>query len=709
MPPQTQESSNTTPTQAATSYFFRDQPLIITRGSPLRLGANSTPNGVNFALISRHATQVQLVLLQPCSLEIQAEIPLDSIEHRTGDHWHVRVAGLPEEFSYGYRVDGPKAIGNRFDPSLILLDPASRALSCGCHWGLTGTLPRHSLMNRRMEDHPGGVNPHIPREDSIIYELHVRGYTVDPSSGVKRRGTYSGLIEKVPYLKSLGVTAVEILPIDEFDENDCPFYNPFTGQRLKNYWGYNTIAFGAPKAAYAGNPERAAPLQEFQAMVRGFHDARIEVVLDVVFNHTSEGGDNGPTLCFRGIDNSLYYMLDDHGHNMNFSGCGNTIQSNHPVVRDMILSCLRNLVSEADVDGFRFDLASVFGRDRDGNVIAQPPVIEQISEDSLLTDTKLIAEPWDAAGLNQVDSFPGGERWSVWNGRYRDDVRKFWRGDPGMTSDLATRLCGSDDLCQTRGPLHSINFITCHDGFTLADLVSYNTKHNEMNGEGNRDGASDNCSWNCGVEGPTDRPEVLTMRGRQARNLLATLLISQGVPMILGGDEFLRTQHGNNNAWCQDNEVSWVDWSLTEKNADFLRFTRMMIALRLRHPALRRKTFLNNLGTGSPPDILWHGVEPCAPDFSELSHSLAFTLDGRGCDRPGIIDRDLFVALNAFYEPLTFQIPAAPSGRRWRRTVDTALPSPEDIAELDAGPPVPIPSEYRVESRSMIILVSESE
>ena len=707
MPPQTQDAPATTNGAAVSQYLFRENPLTITRGSPQRLGANSTPNGVNFALISRHATKVWLVLLQPCSSEVQAEIPLNPVEHRTGDHWHIRVAGLPEEFSYGYRVDGPTGNGHRFNPNLILLDPASRALSCGCHWGLTGTLPRHSLLNSRMEDHPGGMNPHIPREDSILYELHVRGYTVDPSSGVRRSATYSGLIEKIPHLKSLGVTAVELLPIDEFDENDCPFFNPFTGERLKNFWGYNTIAFGAPKAAYAGNPERGAPLQEFQSMVRGFHDSGIEVVLDVVFNHTSEGGDNGPTICFRGIDNCLYYMLDSQGHNLNFSGCGNTIQSNHPVVRDMILSSLRNLVSEGDVDGFRFDLASVFGRDRNGNVIVQPPVIEQISEDSLLTDTKLIAEPWDAAGLNQVDSFPGGERWSVWNGRYRDDVRRFWRGDPGMISALATRLCGSDDLYQTRGPLHSINFITCHDGFTLADLVSYNTKHNEMNGEGNRDGASDNSSWNCGVEGPTDRADVLALRRRQARNLMATLLISQGVPMILGGDEFLRTQKGNNNAWCQDNEVSWVDWSLAEKNADFLRFTRMMIALRLRHPVLRRKTFLNTGGTTRPPDILWHGVQPCDPDFSELSHAVAFSLDGRGSDRPGVVDRDLYVAMNAWYEPLTFHIPAAPSGRRWRRAVDTSFPSPEDILECDAGPIVPIQSEYRVGSRSMVILISE--
>ena len=441
----------------------------------------------------------------------------------------------------------------------------------------------------------------IPREDTILYELHVRGFTVDPSSGVRHPGTYAGLIEKIPYLKELGVTAVELLPIDEFDENDCPFVNPLTGEQLRNFWGYNTIAFGAPKAAYASNPERTAPWEEFRGMVQAFHDAGIEVILDVVFNHTAEGNHKGPTFNFRGLDNRLYYLLDERGRYLNYTGCGNTVNSNHPVVRNLILSCLRNLVAEADVDGFRFDLASVLGRNRRGEVMVEPPVIESISEDALLADTKMIAEPWDAAGVYQVESFPGGARWSVWNGIYRDDVRRFWRGEPGMTSALATRLCGSDDLYHGRIPLHSINFITCHDGFTLLDLVSYNNKHNEANGEANRDGTDANFSWNCGVEGPTDDPAVLALRHRQARNLIATLMVSQGVPMLLGGDELLRTQQGNNNAWCQDNAVSWVDWTCAETNTDFLRFVRQLTALRLRHPALRRKTFFRGGSGTSPP------------------------------------------------------------------------------------------------------------
>ncbi|MBV8678741.1 MAG: glycogen debranching enzyme [Planctomycetaceae bacterium] len=560
-----------------------------------------------------------------------------------------------------------------------------------------------------MIDRENIPNPGIPREDSILYELHVRGYTIDPSSGVCHPGTYAGLAEKIPYLKELGVTAVELLPIDEFDEEDCPFINPLTGERLRNFWGYNTIAFAAPKAAYATDPTGSAPGDELRRMIDAFHAWEIEVVLDVVFNHTAEMGADGPTYCFRGLDNSLFYLLDEHGRYLNFTGCGNTVNSNHPVVRDLILSCLHDWVNEDGIDGFRFDLASVLGRDSRGNVMVEPPVIERISEDSLLTGTKLIAEPWDAAGLYQVGSFPGGARWSVWNGRYRDDVRRFWRGDPGMTSPLATRLCGSDDLYHGRGPLHSINFITCHDGFTLADLVSYNRKHNEANGEGNRDGMDENLSWNCGVEGPTDDPEVLALRRRQARNLIATLMVSQGVPMLLAGDEFLRTQQGNNNAWCQDNAISWVDWRLAEENADFLRFVKQMIALRRRHPSLRRRTFLTGrVEGGQPPDVIWHGVEPCHPDFSPASRSMALTLDGRRCDRPGVVDRDLYIAMNAFWDPLTFRIPGTPSGRPWRRAIDTALTSPEDALDPDEGPVIPVSHPYRVEGRSMIILISEA-
>jgi glycogen operon protein len=561
------------------------------------------------------------------------------------------------------------------------------------------------MLTQSLGDRMDDLNPRIGREDTILYEAHVRGMTCDPSSGVRHPGTFAGLAQKIEYLKDLGITGLELLPIDEFDETDCPFVNPFTGEKHRNFWGYNTIAYAAVKAAYASHYEGGGPREEFRRMVAAFHKAGIEIVLDVVFNHTAEGGEDGPTYHFRGLDNSMYYMLDDQGKYLNFAGCGNAVNSNHPIVRSQILSCLRSAVAELGVDGFRFDLASVLGRDRRGNVLVEPPVIEQITEDALLADTKMIAEPWDAAGLYQVTNFPGGNRWSVWNGRYRDDVRRFWQGEPGMTSALATRLCGSDDLDQGRGPLHSINFITCHDGFTLNDLVSYNSKHNESNGEGNRDGSDANFAWNCGVEGPTDDPEVLALRARQARNLMATLLISQGVPMILGGDEFLRTQRGNNNAWCQDNEISWFDWKLLDQNRDFHRFVKQMIALRKRHHGLRRTTFFSTAG-GLTPDITWHGVMPFQPDFSSQAHALAFTLDGRRTDRP-VVDRDLYVVMNAFWEPLHFRVPGSPSGRAWRRTVDTALASPDDAVGLDEGPVVPSSTDYRVEARSMIVLVSE--
>lgn len=693
---------------ANTEYSYRDHPLIISRGSPLPEGATPTPSGINFVLICRHGTAVWLVLSEPCDGEIHAEIPLDAISNRTGDHWHIRVDGLPEEFCYGYRVDGPHDNGHRYDPSIILIDPAARALSCARPWGEGGSLPRRSLMTESMIDRQGVSNPRTPLEDTVIYELHVRGYTVHPSSGVEHPGTYLGLMEKVTELKSLGITAIELMPVDVFDENDCPFVNPMTGEKLRNFWGYNPILFCAPKAAYANNYERSGPWHEFCAMVDAFHGAGIEVYLDVVFNHTAEGGDDGPTYNFRGVDNTLFYMLDEKGRYLNYSGCGNTFSSEHPVVRNFLLGCLRNWVAEGRIDAFRFDLASILGRDRHGNVRVEAPVIKRISEDSLLRDTKLIAEPWDAAGLYQVGTFPGEGRWSDWNGRYRDDVRRFWRGDAGMTSALATRLCGSDDLYAGRGPLHSINYICCHDGFTLNDLVSYNNKHNEANGEGNRDGSDANWSWNCGAEGATNQHDVLAVRQRQVRNLMATLMLSQGVPMILGGDEFLRTQRGNNNAWCQDNETSWVDWSLRQKNAGFLRFVRMMIALRKAHPVLRRKTFFKGQRTGMPPEIVWHGIEPAKPDFSYCSRSLAWALDGRRCDRPNVIDRDIYVAMNAWTEPLGFKIPAAPSGRPWRCVVDTSLPSPEDIVEEDQGPRIPVLQIYRVQAHSLIVLVSEA-
>ncbi len=411
----------------AARFRFRDRDLVVSRGYPVPRGPFHLPDGVNFVSVNRNATSVSLVLCELCSGEIQAEIPLDPVVNRTGYHWHVLVGGLPEDFCYGYRVDGPKGIGNRFDPRHVLLDPCTRALSCGRPWGKNGGLPRLSLAPRLLSvmDDQAPRPPRTPREDMVLYELHVRGFTVDPSSGVRHPGTYAGLAEKIGYLRDLGVTAVELLPIDEFDENDCPFVNPVTGEKLRNLWGYNTIAYAAPKAAYAVNPEGAAPLAEFCQMVRSFHENGMGVILDVVFNHTAEGSERGPTYSFRGLDNRLYYMLDDQGRYMNFSGCGNTLNTNHPIVRDLVLECLRDMVITAEVDGFRFDLASVFGRDSQGRILVEPPVVERINEDSLLSDVKLIAEPWDAAGLNQVANFPGGARWSVWNGRYRDDVRRF--------------------------------------------------------------------------------------------------------------------------------------------------------------------------------------------------------------------------------------------------------------------------------------------
>ncbi len=687
------------------------------RGRSAPLGASPLADGVNFALLCRHGTAVTLVLQEADSGNLLLEFPLHPRKNRTGDLWHVLVSNLPRVFRYGWRVDGPPSRTNRFNPELILLDPCCTAVADGAKWGANGHhfegttrgTHRRSLYVRRSYDWAEDVPPLTKLEDTIVYELHVRGFTAHPSAGVSKPGTFLGLIEKIPYLQSLGITAIELLPVHEFDEDDCVFTNPKTGARLKNFWGYNSIAFAAPKSAYADSGPEHGQVHEFRDMVRAFHEAKIEVFLDVVFNHTGEGDDRGRTYSFRGLDNDLYYMLEADGRYLNFSGCGNTVNCNHPIVRDLILTCLRFWVGEMHVDGLRFDLASVMGRDRKGNVLLEPPVVEMISEDGLLRDTKLIAEPWDAVGLYQVGGFPFGQRWSEWNGRYRDDVRRFWRGEAGLAGELATRICGSADLYEVpgRSPSHSINFITCHDGFTLWDLVSYNHKHNEANGENNRDGSDHNFSWNCGLEGETRDPDILELRKRQARNLFATLMLSQGVPMILAGDEFLRTQHGNNNAWCQDNPIGWIDWSLRETNADFFRFAQKMIQLRKQHPALRRRTFFRGKGQFGEfnPDVIWHGTEPFNPDFSVGSRTLAFCLDGR--ETGDFPDHDFYVAFNSWTRALDFRIPASPNGRRWRRVVDTSLPSPLDIVDLRDGPVVSTGLTYPVGPHSMLILISE--
>jgi glycogen operon protein len=680
--------------------------LRIARGRCMPLGASAHPDGVNFALLCRHGTAVFLVIYPLDGNEPVAEIALHPKRNRTGDHWHVLVAGLPPAFNYGWRVDGPPGPGHSYDPSIVLLDPAATALSNGAVWGKSAELYEHCSTRRsvflRRSFHWQEDAPLLtPLEDTIVYELHVRGFTCHPTSLAANPGTFAGLVEKIPCLQSLGVTAIELLPIHEFDENDCPFTNPLTGERNRNFWGYNSVAFGAPKASYAATGAEHGQLTEFREMVRAFHTAGIEVFLDVVFNHTGEGDHRGRTYSFRGLDNRLYYMIGPDGRYLNFSGCGNTVNCNHPVVRNLLMNCLRFWVADMHVDGLRFDLASVMGRDYLGRVLVEPPVVEMIAEEGVLSDTKLIAEPWDAAGLYQVGHFPFGRRWSEWNGQYRDEVRRFWRGEPGLAGALATRLCGSADLYESSGrrPCHSVNFITCHDGFTLWDLVSHNEKHNEANGEANRDGAFENNSWNCGVEGPTDDPKVLGLRRRQARNLIATLLLSQGVPMLLAGDEFLRTQQGNNNAWCQDNEISWVDWSLAVKNASFLRFVREMIALRKRHSALRRRRFLHD------GDVIWYGTEPDLPAFTPQGRTLALVLDGRRTGREP--DRDIYMAFNASPEATPFVIPPAPQGRPWHRVVDTALASPLDVVGEDEGPIVAVGSAYALAGFSTVVLIAE--
>jgi glycogen operon protein len=525
-------------------------------------------------------------------------------------------------------------------------------------------------------------------------------------------GSLSGFKEKIPYLKELGVTAVELLPIFEFDEHENVKINPLTGRQLTNYWGYSSVSFFSPKASYAAGRQPDSATREFKELVKELHRAGLEVILDVVYNHTAEGDNLGPTFCFRGLDNTVYYMLDGNKrYYRNYSGCGNTFNCNHPLVREFVLDSLRYWVIDMHVDGFRFDLASILGRAQDGSVLSNPPLLERIAHDPILADCKIIAEAWDAAGLYQVGSFPAARRWAEWNARFRDDVRKFIRGDPGLVAAIATRVGGSSDLYQHdgRSPHHSINFVTSHDGFTMADLVAYNQKHNEANGEDNRDGMNDNYCWNCGAEGDTSDPLVITLRQRQIKNFWTVLMSSQGVPMILGGDECGRTQRGNNNAYCQDNEVSWFDWTLLEKNHEIVRFAREAIHFRRNHPALTRHSFLVGRadGTSAESDISWHGLHVGAPDWSAESRLLAFMLLGA----PHLTlaeedDDDIYVCFNMDVEARTCDLPPPRAGRSWHRAIDTSLASPEDIAPQGQEPRLTSQDRYRVHARSSIVLVA---
>jgi glycogen operon protein len=676
------------------------------------IGATVVPGGVNFCLFCRGAEGIELLLFErPDEPRPARVIPLDPVRNRTYHYWHVEVPGVRAGQLYGYRAAGPfePAAGLRFDPSKVLLDPYGRGVVVPPNYRRdaargagdnAATALKSVVADPAAYDWEGDQPLRRPSAQTIIYELHVRGFTQHPNSGVAaaQRGTYAGLIQKIPYLRQLGVTAVELMPVFQFDASDAP------AGRV-NYWGYQPVAFFAPHAAYSSRRDPLGPLDDFRDMVKALHRAGIEVILDVVFNHTSEGDHQGPTLCFRGLDNDLYYILAaDRARYANYSGCGNTLNANNPIVRRLIGDSLRYWVEHMHVDGFRFDLASILARDSRGDVLPNPPVLWDIESDPVLAGTKLIAEAWDAAGLYQVGSFVG-DSWKEWNGRFRDDARAFFRGESGALRRFADRMLGSPQVFgrDERGPEQSVNFVTCHDGFTLNDLVSYDRKHNEANGEDNRDGCDDNRSWNCGCEGPSDDPAIESLRNRQVKNFLAATLLSLGVPMILMGDEVRRTQRGNNNAYCHDDELSWFDWSLVERHPGLLRFVSKLCARRSqRDPTHEHERMsLNELIERATK--AWHGVRLNEPDWGDESRAIAFSTE---LHRARL---RLHLILNAHWEPLEFELPEPPRGAAaaWRVWIDTARPAPEDIHEWRSGPAVRGRS-YRAGSRSFVALVAET-
>ncbi len=693
----------------------------IRAGTPLPLGAHQLGDGANFAIFSRHATRLRLEFFdQPEDQAPSRSIDHDPVLNKTGDIWHVWVQGIRPGQLYGYRVDGPyqPQAGERFNFNKLLVDPYATAIACEADSDAEKTTgydpgsPEKDISFSTTDDaasvpksifthehfHWHGIQPpNHSWSETVIYETHVRGFTIHPASGVSHPGTYLGLVEKIPYLLDLGVTAVELMPVMEFNENENRFKNPATGKLLKDYWGYNPLSFFAPKGSYCSCGNLGQQKLEFKEMVREFHKNGIEIILDVVLNHTSEGNQLGPTLSFRGLDNSIFYMLDQQNRRYykDFTGTGNTINANHPVVRDLILDVLRYWVMEMHVDGFRFDLASVLGRDTDGNLLSDPPLLDRIAEDPILRDIKIIAEAWDAGGAYQVGSF-SEKRWAEWNGRFRDEVRRFWRGDEGMRGLFASRICGSADIYRKsgKGPESSINFITCHDGFTLNDLVSFSHKNNEANGQENRDGSDANYSANYGAEGESSNPEIESVRVQQIKNFILTLFISRGVPMLLGGDEFRRSQQGNNNAYCQDNEISWHNWSLLEKNAEIFRFTRQMIALRKSHAVLRNESFYTDA------DIHWFDSTGRVPDWSsERRKDLACLILGKG-------EPDLFLMFNASEQPLDFVLLSPGEHAAWYQAADTSETTPQATRDKWTMKKLKNEKVYRLESRASAILLA---
>jgi len=683
---------------------------MLRSGQSFPLGATVLPEGVNFSIYSKSSVGMELLFFDDVNDTQPARVvSLDPKRNRTGHYWHAFVPNLRAGQIYAYRAHGPfdPAHGLRFDSSKVLLDPYGRSVVIPDGYSRaaaaraadnTATAMKSVVVDVDTYDWEGDMLLRRPFSQTVIYEMHVKGFTRHPNSGVapEKRGTYAGLIEKIPYLQELGVTAIELLPVFQFDMQEAP-------AGLTNYWGYGPVSFFAPHCGYSSCTDPLATLDEFRDMVKALHRAGIEVILDVVYNHTAEGNQLGPTLCFKGLENSIYYILESNPVKYaNFSGTGNTLNANDSIVRRLILDSLHYWVEEMHVDGFRFDLASILSRDHEGKPLANPPILWDIETDPVLAGVKLIAEAWDAAGLYQVGHFIG-DHWVEWNGKFRDDVRAFVKSDPGMVPRLANRYLASPDVYSHKGrePEHSINFVTCHDGFTLNDLVSYNQKHNEANGEGNRDGHDHNISWNCGIEGPTHDPAIEQLRNRQVKNFFTITLLALGVPMLLMGDEVRRTQHGNNNAYCQDNEMSWLDWSLVEKHADVRRFVKLLIRLRLRLDVFSNGHDMSLTELLQWANIQWHGTKLYEPDWSDESRCLAFTMQGR---------KEVFhVILNAYWEPLQFELPPVVGwlGTEWRRMIDTALDAPADFCELP-GAPVVHGAAYVAQPRSTVVLMAES-
>jgi isoamylase len=664
--------------------------IIKETGYPEPLGATFREQGINFALYSKDATKVTLCLFSKGN-RIN-EINLDPVQNKTGFIWHIFLKNLPTYTSYGYRLEGPKTPFFDFNKTNLLIDPYAKELTSGIIWGESKEYqPLCSIFPSEEFDWEGVQSPHLAMKDLIIYEMHVRGFTKHSSSHVVHPGTFLGIIDKIPYLLELGINAVELMPIQEFNENENTNHGP-NKKRLYNFWGYSTVNFFSLMNRYAAEEKPHAAIFEFKTLVKELHRHGIEVILDLVFNHTAEGNQKGPILSFKGIDNPTYYLLNDEGQYENYTGCGNTFNCNHPVARELLLKVLRYLKIEMHVDGFRFDLASIFSRGRKGQVLEMAPLIEEITDDPVLGNVKLIAEAWDAAGLYQVGNFYHyDKRWCDWNGRYRDSVRRFIKGTPGSKGEFSGRLCGSQDLYAERSPSCSINFIVSHDGFTLQDLVSYNHKHNSENGEHNRDGMNENESWNCGHEGPTSQNKTLVLRAKQKRNFHLALMVSLGIPMLLMGDEYGHTKKGNNNTWCQDNELNWFLWDQLEMDLGFKRFYCGLIHFRKKHELLRRDHFLTD------QDVIWHGNEPLKPMWNTEDQFVAFTL----LDREN--NQDLYIAFNAKATPFTIEFPEPKQGMNWHWIVNTSQLSPKDYYPEEDSPIIDN-LEYKMAAFSSLLL-----